>query len=177
MRFFIFFQCIILGILLFLSSLITPQIVYANHHIHLTDQQINTLLNGSKKSYKAKKTSQHVTQKAKQMLHVPYRWGGTTPRGFDCSGLVQYSYKRVGIKLPRTAAQQYRAVRKVKRKHMTKGDLIFFHTPRRGRYVNHVGIYMGNNKFIHAPGRGKRVQISKLSRYWKSKMVGVGRTG
>ena len=167
---------IILGVFFLLSSLMIPQLVYADHHLLLTDQQINSLLNNSKKHAKAKKTSQHVTQKAKQMLHMPYRWGGTTPRGFDCSGLVQYTYNRVGIKLPRTAAQQYRAVSKVKRKHMAKGDLIFFHTPRRGRYVNHVGIYMGNNSFIHAPGRGKRVQLSNLSRYWKSKIVGVGRT-
>ena len=176
MRFLNKSQRIILGIFLLLSSLIIPQFVYADHHLHLTDQQIKLLLNTPQKSDMTQQTSYQVTQKAKQMLYVPYRWGGTTPRGFDCSGLVQYTYNRVGIKLPRTAAQQYKAVDKIKRKHMAQGDLIFFHTPRRGRYVNHVGIYMGNNKFIHAPGRGKRVQFSKLSRYWNSKMVGVGRT-
>ena len=128
------------------------------------------------KSHKGIKISHRVTKKAKQMLRVPYRWGGTSPKGFDCSGLVQYTYKRVGVNLPRTAAEQFKATRRIKRKYTARGDLIFFHTRRSGRYVDHVGIYLGNGQFIHAPGRGKRVKISKLSRYWKRKMVGVGRT-
>ncbi|CAA6811334.1 MAG: Unknown protein [uncultured Thiotrichaceae bacterium] len=165
----------LLGIFFLLTILIFPRITSADRYLQVNHDQIRTLL--TQPNIQKKNRPQHnAIIKAKQMLRVPYRWGGTTPRGFDCSGLTQYSFRHAGIKIPRTAQQQYNAIPKVRRKHMTKGDLIFFHMPRRGR-VNHVGIYLGNNKFIHAPGRGQRVKISSLSRYWNKKVVGVGRPG
>ena len=113
---------------------------------------------------------------AKQQLRKRYRWGGTTPqRGFDCSGLTQYAYKSTKVRLPRTAAEQYRFTKKVPVSRMQTGDLIFFHTRISPKRVNHVGIYVGGGNFIHAPRRGKRVSVSKLSRYWKRRVVGVGR--
>lgn len=113
---------------------------------------------------------------AKQQLRKKYRWGGTTPaRGFDCSGLTQYAYKSTQVRLPRTAAEQYRFTKKVSLSRMQTGDLIFFHTRSSRKRVNHVGIYMGGGNFIHAPRRGKRVSVSKLDRYWKRRVVGVGR--
>ncbi|HIO93374.1 MAG TPA: NlpC/P60 family protein [Leucothrix mucor] len=129
------------------------------------------------------KYSAHHRQKtraisiAKRQLKVRYRWGGTSPRrGFDCSGLIQYSFKKANINLPRTAASQYKKTKRIALSQLQSGDLIFFHTRhRRHVRINHVGIYLGNNKFIHAPRRGKTVSITKLSRYWKRKIVGAGR--
>lgn len=156
-----------------LFALSIPQISSADRYLQINHQQISSLLKPPN-IHKQNRAKHRAILKAKQMLRVPYRWGGTTPRGFDCSGLTQYAFKHAGIKIPRTAQQQYNSIPKVKRKHMLEGDLIFFHTPRRG-WVNHVGIYLGGNKFIHAPGRGQRVKISTLSRYWNKKVVGVGR--
>lgn len=114
---------------------------------------------------------------AKKQLRKKYRWGGATPkRGFDCSGLVQYAYKSGNVKLPRTAAEQYRFTKRISLAHLKAGDLIFFHTRRRSRSrINHVGIYMGGGNFIHAPRRGQRVSIAKLGKYWKRRAVGAGR--
>ncbi len=178
-------------VFLIVFIIVFPQLTSAKNYLGLSDRQIQQLLNHSvktptklaKKSPQIKTTQTariikigKITDKAKQMLRVPYRWGGTSPKGFDCSGLVQYAYKRAGVILPRTAAEQYKATRRIKRKYTALGDLIFFHTRRRGRYIDHVGIYLGRGQFIHAPGRGKHVQISTLSSYWKRKIVGVGRT-
>ena len=178
-------------VFLIVFIIVFPQLTYAEDYLNLNDRQIQQLLRNPVKTpakifkkpprTKSKKTDRiikigKITDKAKQMLRVPYRWGGTSPKGFDCSGLVQYAFKRAGVILPRTAAEQYKATRRIKRKYTALGDLIFFHTRRRGRYINHVGIYLGRGLFIHAPGRGKRVKISTLSNYWKRKIVGVGRT-
>ena len=97
---------------------------------------------------------------AKRYKGTPYRWGGTTPRGFDCSGLVQYVYGRLGVKLPRVTYAQWHAGRHVRRDQLRPGDLVFF--DHRG----HVGIYTGHGWFIHAPHRGARVHASELSHRW-----------
>jgi cell wall-associated NlpC family hydrolase len=114
---------------------------------------------------------------AKKQLRIRYRWGGASPKkGFDCSGLIQYSFKKANISLPRTAASQYKKTKRIPLAQMQSGDLIFFHTRRRKQVrVNHVGIYLGKDQFIHAPRRGKTVTIAKLNKYWKRKVVGVGR--
>ncbi|MCK5812972.1 MAG: C40 family peptidase [Cocleimonas sp.] len=121
--------------------------------------------------------TQKATLIAKKQLKIRYQWGGTTPKkGFDCSGLIQYSFKKANISLPRTAASQYEETKRIPLSQLQSGDLIFFHTRRRKHVkVNHVGIYLGDNKFIHAPRRGKTVTIAKLNRYWKGKVVGAGR--
>jgi len=117
-----------------------------------------------------------AVQAAKQQLRKRYRWGGTSPlRGFDCSGLMQYVYKVARVFLPRTAAAQYRSTKRVSLSRMQTGDLIFFHTRRSRSRVNHVGIYLGGGKFIHAPRSGKRVSVATLNRYWKRRLVGAGR--
>jgi cell wall-associated NlpC family hydrolase len=113
---------------------------------------------------------------AKKQLRKKYRWGGSTPRtGFDCSGLTQFAFKSVKVYIPRTAAAQYKHSKRISLSKMQAGDLIFFHTRRTRARVNHVGIYLGNGKFIHAPRRGKRVSVAKLSKYWRRKAVGAGR--
>lgn len=91
---------------------------------------------------------------------APYSWGATGPRRFDCSGLTQYSYKKAGKKLPRTADQQYNRTRHISSSHRKAGDLVFFHS---GQYVYHVGIYAGKNKIWHAPKTG---DVVKLERIW-----------
>lgn len=113
---------------------------------------------------------------AKKQLRKKYRWGGSTPKsGFDCSGLTFYAFKSVNITLPRTANAQYKHTKRISMAKLQAGDLIFFHTRRTRAGVNHVGIYLGGGKFIHAPRKGKRVSIAKLSRYWRKKAVGAGR--
>ena len=121
--------------------------------------------------------TKRATLIAKKQLKIRYRLGGTSPqKGFDCSGLIQYSFKKVNISLPRTAASQYKKTKRIPLADLKSGDLIFFHTRRRKHVkVNHVGIYLGNNQFIHAPRRGKTVTIAKLNSYWKRKVVGGGR--
>jgi cell wall-associated NlpC family hydrolase len=92
---------------------------------------------------------------ASRYFGVPYRYGGTTPRGFDCSGLVQYVYAQLGVRLPRTAQQQYGATRRVSRSAARPGDLVFFFG---GGGISHVGIYAGGNMMIAAPHSGTVVR-------------------
>ena len=99
-----------------------------------------------------------AVQIANRLTGVPYRWGGSSPRaGFDCSGLVQYVYAKVGIRLPHYAAGQYGHGHRVSRSSLRAGDLVFFSG------LGHVGIYAGGGKFIHAPRRGTTVRWSRLS--------------
>lgn len=120
-------------------------------------------------------TLEKVTWCARKQQGKMYCWGGSSPTtGFDCSGLTQYSFKQgAGVSLPRTAAAQYQAAEKVNQQEARKGDLVFFRT--RGKRVSHVGIYLGDNKFIHAPRTGKSITTSKLQGYWKQRLVGFGR--
>ncbi len=118
-------------------------------------------------------TNHPATAIAAKMVGKPYRFGGSTPQGFDCSGLVYYSYHKAGYKVPRTSLQQYQDSLPVKRSHMREGDLLFFRIEGK---VSHVGVYLGDNRFIHAPSSGKRVLISSLEEpYWKQRLVKTGR--
>lgn len=95
---------------------------------------------------------------ANHLTGIPYRWGGASPQaGFDCSGLVQYVYRKLGISLPHYAAAQYGHGRRISRGSLQAGDLVFFSG------LGHVGIYAGRGKFIHAPRRGTNVRWSRLS--------------
>jgi len=119
---------------------------------------------------------QRVIAAAMKVLGVPYRYGGTSPsRGFDCSGLVQYAHRQAGLKVPRTTGQLYRAAIPVPRAALQPGDLVFFRI-RGPRYISHVGIYLGNGEFIHAPSTGKRVSIANLNdHYWRRHYAAGGR--
>lgn len=102
---------------------------------------------------------------AKKKLGKRYVWGAVGPKTFDCSGFTSYVYKKTGINIPRTSREQSKYGKYVKRENLQVGDLIFFDTSRRKKgIVNHVGIYMGNNKFIHASSARKRVVISSLNK-------------
>jgi cell wall-associated NlpC family hydrolase len=102
---------------------------------------------------------------ALEMQGKPYRAGGNSPRGFDCSGLVQYSYARANMRLPRSTSGQWANSRAVPRKDIRPGDLLFFH--EEGKRNSHVAIYVGSNRFVHAPSSGKKVSTASLNeRYW-----------
>lgn len=112
--------------------------------------------------------SSQVLSRAVNALGTPYRWGGTTPKGFDCSGLVRYAFRDIDeVDLPRTSSAMARSKGKtITLANLQPGDLLFFNI--KSRRVNHVAIYLGNNRFIHAPRNGKKVTISDLSKpYWK----------
>lgn len=104
----------------------------------------------------------------------PYRYGGSTPAGFDCSGLVRYVHQAAGISVPRTTTDQYRAAEKVKLGKLAPGDLLFFRID--AKKVSHVAIYTGGGRFVHAPQSGRSVESRSLDEDWyRSRLVGAGR--
>jgi len=119
------------------------------------------------------KQSSTVLSRAVNVLGTPYHWGGSSPsKGFDCSGLVKYAFNNVNsVDLPRTSnAMSEGHGKKIARKDLKPGDLLFFHIE--SSKVNHVAIYLGNDRFIHAPRTGKAVSIDTLDKpYWQSHYV------
>lgn len=107
-----------------------------------------------------------VVAATKQYLGTPYVWGGESPKGFDCSGLLQYVWKQAGVNIPRTTYQQFQSGRVVPKGQLQPGDAVFFtgSDPQNG-LPGHVGMYIGNGKFIEAPHTGAKVQISNLAGY------------
>lgn len=119
-------------------------------------------------------SAKKIARTALSMRGYPYRWGGTTKRGFDCSGFTKYLYSKVkGVTIPRTAAAQYKFGQKVAGKDLKPGDLLFFAT--RGRHVGHVGVYVGNGKMVHAANPRAGVKMDSLSGYWGKRLVGARR--
>lgn len=115
-----------------------------------------------------------AAEHARNMVGKPYVYGGNSPRGFDCSGLVQYSYQRAGVSVPRTTRSQLKTGLPVTTHALRAGDLVFF--DQEGRKYSHVGIYIGDGRFVHAPSSGKRVRIDRLDmRYWRKHFVAARR--
>ncbi|MFP4467120.1 MAG: C40 family peptidase [Candidatus Goldiibacteriota bacterium] len=116
-----------------------------------------------------------IAAEAKKMLGKDYSYGGTgEDSGFDCSGLVQYSYKKAGIYLPRSAGRQYEKAEKISVKDAKVSDLVFFST--KGSGPSHVAIYLGDGSFIHSPSSGKKIRIDPLNNpYWSKNLIGAGR--
>ncbi len=106
---------------------------------------------------------------AARYLGVPYRWGGASPAGFDCSGLVTYVYAQLGISLPHYTVSQWNATTPIPTSELEPGDLVFFSG------LSHVGIYIGNNQIIHAPHTGTVVQVASLSGWYAATLVGARR--
>lgn len=118
--------------------------------------------------------SASVISTARKMLGTPYRYGGTSPSGFDCSGLVSYSYRSAGIRVPRTSNEQFHQAMRVQLPNLRPGDLLFFRlSPPK---VSHVAIYDRDGRFIHAPSSGKQVSYASLDNpYWRKHLVAAGR--
>lgn len=118
--------------------------------------------------------AQAIVRLATHELGAPYVYGGDTPHGFDCSGLVYYVFRHVGVAVPRTANDQLYASHPVSLRDLRPGDLVFFQIA--GNIQMHVGIYVGDGVFIHAPETGQPVSYARLGdSYWKSRFVGGGR--
>jgi len=111
---------------------------------------------------------------AKSFIGLPYSWGGSSPEeGFDCSGLTMAVYQLNGLNLPRSSKEQYKIGTPVNKNQLNKGDLVFFAITQRTK-VSHVGIYAGDNKFIHAPGIAKLIRTDTLSnKYYANRFVGA----
>lgn len=117
-----------------------------------------------------------LAMQAMGMIGIHYKYGGNTPEsGLDCSGLVRYVFKEAwGANLPRTSAEISRVGETVDPQDLQPGDLVFYNTLKRG--FSHVGIYLGNNKFIHSPSSGGRVRIDSMDlSYWKQRFNGARR--
>lgn len=117
-----------------------------------------------------------VVKLVQQQVGAPYLYGGDTPGGFDCSGLVEYVYAQVGVKLPRTAEGQFNQTPRVAYAAVQPGDVLFFRSDSGN--LMHVGIYIGSHWFVHAPDSGKAVSAARLdSEYWRGHFLGAGRPG
>ena len=143
----------------------------------LSAADVNQLIEASQAAAEAGEKAptgriQALLQRAMGLLGTPYRWGGTSPdSGFDCSGLVNYVFRTaLGIELPRVSREMASNGEKVERAALTAGDLVFF--GRRGSRVDHVGIYVGNGQFVHAPRTGRDVTVSSLDTgYWANRFL------
>jgi len=117
-------------------------------------------------AFAASAAHERAAAQALKMVGAPYRYGGASPKGFDCSGLVQYSYRQAGVALPHNTEQLRRHGAPVRVSQLRPGDLVFF--DQSGKKNSHVAIYVGHGEIVHAPSSGKRVRRDRLdSPYWK----------
>ncbi len=114
-----------------------------------------------------------IVQHAIKSLGLPYKWGGQSPQtGFDCSGLIVYTHQKADIIIPRTAKAQFDNGTALSKKNLKIGDLIFFKTPKENK-VYHVAIYIGEDMFVHAPGKGRKVAYGYMNTpYFKKHYAG-----
>ena len=152
-----------------------PAILRTSRRVHIRIAAVLTAIAaivGVQAATQAPAANAMVTTASVRALHiaplyrgVPYVWGGTTPRGFDCSGYTKYVYARAGVWIPRTAQQQYNYVHHVG-KHIRPGDLVFYYNPRT-HGVYHVAIYAGGSYVWHSPHPGAGVRLERnWSKYW-----------
>jgi cell wall-associated NlpC family hydrolase len=115
-------------------------------------------------------TARKAVAVASDMIGKPYRYAGATPAGFDCSGLVRYSYGRAGVSMPRATPAQRKSTTLISVRRLRPGDLLFF--DQEGKNASHVGIYLGDGRFVHAPSTGGRVRSDSLGAdFWKKHFV------
>lgn len=167
-----------------ITTILIGTISFFNSTIVLADD-INNVANSSDSSDEGDNTVKVPAQSSDaignmllqsvSLMGIAYKWGGNTPdTGMDCSGFVRYVFKKsLGINLPRTAAEMAKVGKRVSIDDLEPGDLIFFNT-RRGSNT-HIGIYLGNNKFIQSPRTGENIQITELNGYWVKHFNGAKR--
>jgi murein DD-endopeptidase len=124
---------------------------------------------------RAPQSGERAAAHALKLVGAPYRYGGASPsRGFDCSGLVQYSYRHAGLSLPHNTEKQRLLAKPIGRAELRPGDLVFF--DEEGRKNSHVGIYIGSGLFVHAPSSGKHVRKDRLDApYWRKHLSEIRR--
>ena len=121
----------------------------------------------------AKSAGHQAARIALRQVGIPYRYGGKTPSGFDCSGLVQYSYSQAGKFVPRTTGQLWSALQPVSPAEMKPGDVLFFRIEGK---MSHVGLYLGDSEFVHAPSSGRTVSVASLeSPFYGGSLIRAGR--
>ena len=121
----------------------------------------------------AKSAGHKAARIALRQVGIPYRYGGETPSGFDCSGLVQYSYSQAGKFVPRTTGQLWSALQPVSPAEMKPGDVLFFQIEGK---MSHVGLYLGDLEFVHAPSSGRTVSVASLeSPFYGGSLIRAGR--
>jgi cell wall-associated NlpC family hydrolase len=129
--------------------------------------------NQSKTIVKAQSVGEQAATVALDQVGIPYRYGGSTTSGFDCSGLVQFSYLQAGKKIPRTTTQLWSSTATVERDDLQVGDLLFFSIEGK---MSHVGMYVGKQQCVHAPSSGRSVTVTKLtSPFYASAFIRAGR--
>jgi len=141
-----------------------------NQTLNLTTLSSKLITDNQKESWVPLKIEDEIEWNAKELLGKKYVWGATGPKTYDCSGFTQKIYDDLGIKLPRVSRDQAKQGKLLKFQELQKGDLVFFHTNRRRpNRVTHVGIYLGNNNFIHASSGAKKIVICnfKKDRFYK----------
>lgn len=116
-----------------------------------------------------------IALRALALVGKPYRYGGADLQGFDCSGLVYYIHDALGLIVPRTASDQQKAAISVDKSGLVPGDLVFFKTSA-GNQISHVGVYVGENRFVHAPQSGKLIELRSLDdSYYGPRLTSIGR--
>ncbi|WP_136419306.1 MULTISPECIES: C40 family peptidase [Oxalobacteraceae] len=156
-------------------SLCLAGLAYADDQNPATEQT-TTLTRLQEFTSRAKANASELVVRAMGLIGIRYKYGGTAPEsGLDCSGLVRYLFKDVwGTDLPRTSEEMSRVGEKVDTQNLQPGDLVFYNTLRHA--FSHVGIYLGNNKFIHSPSPGGEVRIESMDlSYWKKRFNGARR--
>lgn len=127
---------------------------------------------GLRSDAEVERIRQSVVVDALGQIGRPYRYGGSTPDGFDCSGLVQYVFAQAGVTLPRSSREQHELGREIDLDDAEPGDLLFYSFA--GRRVDHVAIYLGDGQAVHAPARGRQVIVAPVAqKYWMQKFVGA----
>jgi len=118
-------------------------------------------------------TGHRAAAVALQQVGIRYRYGGATPHGFDCSGLVQYAYASVGTRVPRTTGQLWSQLQPVEPRDLQPGDVLFFNIEGK---MAHVGLYVGDSQFVHAPSTGRTVTVAKLDApFYEASLIRAGR--
>ena len=135
----------------------------------------STVIEQVKVNAKSKDAIGDMLLQSISLIGIPYRWGGNTPeQGMDCSGFIHYVFKKsLGIDLPRTAAQMAKVGIRVSLDDLEPGDLIFFTIHH--NYIDHIGMYIGDNRFIQSPHTGDSIKVTELNSAWRSKVTGVKR--
>ena len=163
----------VLMVAVWLLTLTLPALAQQTHERSLANSASTTVKDAAAAAWQ---TALKLSSVALGLIGVDYKYGGTSPEtGLDCSGLVRYVFQQVtGIVLPRTAKEMSRVGDNVGLDELKPGDLVFFNT--RQFAFSHVGIYLGDNRFVHAPSRGREVEIATIDKhFWQKRFNGARR--